>query len=63
MAAARVKVLPWYYTERREPTRAAELAEAFAYELRADAPVSAVITPFASRGRMDGAAARRGRRA
>lgn len=34
-----VKILPWYYTERNQPTRAAALREALTFEEAADKEV------------------------
>lgn len=33
----RIKILPWYYTEKDQPTRAAELRDALREESRAEA--------------------------
>lgn len=37
MASKWAKVCPWYYTERRQPSRAAEKAAALETERKADA--------------------------
>jgi hypothetical protein len=38
MSSKWVKVLPWYYTERRQPTRAAEFRRVLIEEDEDDAP-------------------------